>query len=233
MNSALEDLQKRFGYVFRNPKLLRRAVTHRSFASEHNERLEFLGDSVLDCVIGNALFKREDHFTEGQLSRVRSNLVCEKMLAGIARRMELADFLLMGEGEKRSGGAERPSILADAMEAIFGAVFCDGGFEAAERVILGVYHEELAALTPETLSKDPKTMLQELLQGERYARPEYFLVGSSGPAHDRTFDCGCRIPELGITTTGQAGSRRAAEQIAAKLAYDRALERIGSDRRES
>ena len=103
----------------------------------------------------------------------------------------------------------------------------------AERVILGVYHEELAALTPETLSKDPKTMLQELLQGERYARPEYFLVGSSGPAHDRTFDCGCRIPELGITTTGQAGSRRAAEQIAAKLAYDRALERIGSDRRES
>lgn len=214
----LSELEARIGYVFEDKKLLRRAVTHRSFAQEHNERLEFLGDSVLNCVIGFALFLRDRHFTEGELSRVRANLVCEKTLHEVALRLELSSFLYMGEGELKTGGARRASILADAMEAIFGAVFYEAGFEEAQKVVLRVYEPILSSLTPETFSKDPKTRLQELLQGEHLPRPVYAVVDTTGAAHQRSFTCECRIDAIGIVTTGCAGSRRAAEQEAAARA---------------
>ena len=148
---SLEALEERIGYVFQDKKLLRRAVTHRSFAQEHNERLEFLGDSVLNCVIGYALFLRDKHFNEGELSRVRANLVCEKTLHEIALKIDVSSFLYMGEGEVKTGGAHRASILADAMEAIFGAVFREAGFDTAQRVILKLYDPILTGLTPEQI----------------------------------------------------------------------------------
>lgn len=216
----LSILEQRIGYVFRDRKLLQRAVTHRSFAAEHNERLEFLGDSVLNCVIGYALFLRDTHFTEGVLSRVRANLVCEKTLAEIARRIDVSSFLRMGEGEMKTGGAHRPSITADAMEAIFGAVFKESGFEAAQKVILGLFEPILTSLTPEQLSKDAKTRLQECLQGHHLPLPHYEIVSVEGAAHAQRFTCECRIQLLDIVTTGHATSRRSAEQEAAAAALD-------------
>lgn len=224
----LSLLEERIGYVFADKKLLRRAVTHRSFAQEHNERLEFLGDSVLNCVIGYALFLRDRHFTEGELSRVRANLVCEKTLHEIAKRLELSDFLRMGEGELKTGGPRRASILADAMEAIFGAVFREAGFETAQSVVLRVYEPILTSLKPETLGKDPKTRLQELLQGAHLARPEYAILHTSGAAHERHFECECRIAALDVVTTGRATSRRAAEQEAAEAAIVEAEKRLAT-----
>lgn len=226
----LSILEERIGYRFKDRKLLRRAVTHRSYAAEHNERLEFLGDSVLNCVIGYALFLRDQHFTEGELSRVRANLVCEKTLHEIALRLDISDFLYMGEGELKTGGAHRASILADAMEAIFGAVFREAGFDEAQGVVLRVYEPILSKLTPETFSKDPKTRLQELLQGAHLPRPEYAILAATGAAHERSFECECRIEALGIATTGRASSRRAAEQAAAELAIPKAAERLNAAR---
>lgn len=217
---SYEALEERLGYVFRDKKLLRRALTHRSYACEHNERLEFLGDSVLNCVIGCDLFLRDKHFTEGVLSRVRANLVCEKMLHEIAAAVNVSEFLLLGEGEMRTGGAKRPSIMADAMEAMFGAVFLEAGFEEARRVILHVYEPILKTLTEEKLSKDPKTCLQELLQGMHHDRPVYAVIGTSGAAHARVFEAECRIDCLGIAVTGSSTSRRNAEQLAAQKALD-------------
>lgn len=219
---ALSHLEERIGYHFKDQKLLRRAVTHRSYAAQHNERLEFLGDSVLNCVIGFHLFLRDKHFTEGELSRVRANLVCEKTLYGIALRVGVTDFLLMGEGEHRSGGAKRPSTLADAMEAIFGAVFYEAGFAAAQEVILRVYEPILSDLKAETFQKDSKTVLQELLQGEGFARPEYTILSTTGAAHARHFVCECRITSWDIVTKGEGLSRRIAEQAAANLAIEQA-----------
>lgn len=216
----LDILEERIGYRFTDRKLLERAVTHRSFAAQHNERLEFLGDSVLNCVVGNALFLRDKHFTEGELSRVRANLVCEKTLAVVAQQIDVSVFLRMGEGEMKTGGAHRPSIMADAMEAIFGAVFAESGFEAAQKVILGLFDPILSSLTPEQLSKDAKTRLQEYLQGRHLPLPQYVVVNVSGAAHAQQFDCECRIPPLEIVTLGHATSRRAAEQNAAAVALD-------------
>lgn len=216
----LSILEERIGYKFADRKLLERAVTHRSFAAQHNERLEFLGDSVLNCVVGYALFLRDKHFTEGELSRVRANLVCEKTLAVIAKQVDVSSFLRMGEGEMKTGGAHRPSITADAMEAIFGAVFAESGFEAAQKVILGLFEPILTSLTPEQLSKDAKTRLQEYLQGRHLSLPQYVVVNVTGAAHAQQFDCECRIPALEITTKGHATSRRSAEQDAAAAALD-------------
>ncbi len=216
----LSILEERIGYKFADRKLLERAVTHRSFAAQHNERLEFLGDSVLNCVVGYALFLRDKHFTEGELSRVRANLVCEKTLAVIAKQVDVSSFLRMGEGEMKTGGAHRPSITADAMEAIFGAVFAESGFEAAQKVILGFFEPILTSLTPEQLSKDAKTRLQEYLQGRHLPLPQYVVVNVTGAAHAQQFDCECRIPALEITTKGHATSRRSAEQDAAAAALD-------------
>ena len=216
----LSILEERIGYKFADRKLLERAVTHRSFAAQHNERLEFLGDSVLNCVVGYALFLRDKHFTEGELSRVRANLVCEKTLAVIAKQVDVSSFLRMGEGEMKTGGAHRPSITVDAMEAIFGAVFAESGFEAAQKVILGLFEPILTSLTPEQLSKDAKTRLQEYLQGRHLPLPQYVVVNVTGAAHAQQFDCECRIPALEITTKGHATSRRSAEQDAAAAALD-------------
>ncbi|HBC68895.1 MAG TPA: ribonuclease III [Sutterella sp.] len=210
-------LEERIGYTFKDKALLNRALTHRSFAAEHNERLEFLGDSVLNCVIGHALFLRDKHFTEGVLSRARANFVCEKALDEIAAEIDIGAYLRLGQGEYRTGGASRPSILADACEAVFGAIFLDGGFEQAQRVILALYDPILSAQTmnPERLSKDDKTLLQEYLQGQHLPLPKYAVTRVSGAAHEQDFQCSCSIPKFSILEFGDGKSRRAAEQVAA------------------
>ena len=182
-------LEERIGYVFKNKALLKRALTHRSFGAEHNERLEFLGDSVLNCAVGHSLFLRDKHFNEGVLSRVRANFVCEKTLDEIARAIEISAYIRLGEGELHTGGATRPSIMADACEAVFGAIFLDSDFEQAERVILRLYDPILSAgaITPERLSKDAKTRLQEALQARHMDLPEYTIVDSEGAAHAHYF----------------------------------------------
>lgn len=212
-----EELEERIGYQFQNKALLRRALTHRSFGAEHNERLEFLGDSVLNCVIGHALFLRDRHFTEGVLSRVRANLVCEKALDEIAAQIQIGQFIRLGEGELKTGGDARPSILADACEAVFGAVFLDGGFENAQRVILRLYEPILSAkaMSNERLAKDHKTMLQEFLQARRLPVPEYRILEITGAAHCQNFRCACSVPAAGLEEQGEGKSRRAAEQEAA------------------
>jgi ribonuclease-3 len=202
--------------------LLRQALTHRSFSADHNERLEFLGDGVLNCAVALALYERFPQIPEGDLSRFRSNLVNRDTLARLARGLDLGAAIRLGEGEHKSGGAKRPSILADALEAVLGAVFIDGGFDAAYAVIEHVYAVELAAVDPAGLPKDPKTRLQELLQGRRLPVPEYAIVEVRGDAHLQTFEVVCRIPALSIVATGSGASRRAAEQTAAERAYEQA-----------
>ena len=210
-------LEERIGYRFTHKNLLERALTHRSFAAEHNERLEFLGDSVLNCVVGHALFERDTHFTEGVLSRARANFVCEKTLDEIGSRLQIGSFIRLGEGELKTGGETRPSIMADACEAVFGAVFLDGGFEAARSVILRLYEPILSAksMTPDRLAKDAKTLLQEALQGMHFPLPAYSVVSVVGAAHNQNFCCACSVAALGIEERGEGKSRRAAEQVAA------------------
>jgi ribonuclease-3 len=223
---SLLSLENKLNYTFNNKKLLSRAVTHRSYSAEHNERLEFLGDSVLNCVIGYALFEKENHFDEGSLSRVRSNLVRQEALVEVAEHLEVSDYLNLGEGELRTGGSHRPSIIADAVEAIFGAIFIDGGFEKARAVILKLYEPVLTKLTPTTMSKDPKTMLQEKLQARHHLLPVYEVIGVSGAQHDQLFEVAVRIPKFGVVETGVGKSRRQAEQAAALKALQ--TERIKS-----
>jgi ribonuclease III len=218
------------GFAFRRPELIVQALTHRSYGSVHNERLEFVGDGVLNCVIAAELFDRFPAIPEGELSRVRASLVNRDTLARLARGLALSNEILLGEGEIRSGGAARPSILADALEAIFGAVFVDGGFDAARAVILRVYAGELVDLDPAALGKDPKTRLQEWLQARRIAVPEYAVTAIDGEAHAQTFTIECRIPALGIVAAGSGSSRRAAEQAAAAEAYAAAVAAHGVDR---
>jgi ribonuclease-3 len=209
------------GYSFNEPALLRQALTHRSYGAQHNERLEFLGDSVLNCTIARALFDRFPDLPEGTLSRLRANLVKQDTLAAIAQELKLGDHLLLGEGELKSGGFRRPSILADGLESIFGAVFLDGGFDVARSVVLHLFQSKLTAIDPNASGKDPKTQLQEWLQGHRYALPDYQLAGTQGEAHDQEFIVSCVIPALKLTTEGRGKSRRAAEQEAASLALAR------------
>jgi ribonuclease-3 len=210
------------GYDFRNPDLLRQALTHRSFGAAHNERLEFVGDSLLNCVIALALFEAFPMLAEGELSRLRAHLVNRDSLFALARKLSLHEHLRLGEGELKTGGAQRPSILADALEAVFGAVFLDGGFEAARGAVLRVYDDVLHELDPLQLLKDPKTRLQEFLQGRRLPLPAYTVKEITGEAHNQTFEVACRIEPLGIEVTGTGPSRRAAEQAAAEAAYARA-----------
>jgi ribonuclease-3 len=213
------------GHAFDRPALLQQALTHRSHGSTHNERLEFVGDAVLDCVVAAVLFDRYAHLSEGELSRLRSNLVNQDTLARIAGGIGLGQVLRLGEGELRSGGAARPSILADALEAVFGAVFVDGGFDAARAAIEGVYAAELAGLDPAAEAKDPKTRLQEWLQARRLPVPEYTVVAVTGEAHLQSFEVECRVPTLGIAVAGTGSSRRAAEQSAAAQAHAQAIAR--------
>lgn len=216
---SLPSIERAFGYVFGSRDILERALTHRSFGASHNERLEFLGDSVLNCVIAHALYERFAGVREGDMSRLRANLVRQETLAEIAQRLDLGEQLRLGEGELKSGGFRRPSILADALEALFGAVFVDGGFESAKKTILRLYEPFLANLDPNS-GKDAKTALQEFLQGRRLALPQYQLRATRGDAHAQEFEVECLIPELGIAATGRGPSRRAAEQEAARRAFE-------------
>jgi len=215
-----EPLSRQLGYTFRRADLLRQALTHRSFGTPHNERLEFVGDAVLNCVVGVTLYERFTALPEGDLSRVRAGLVNRDTLARVARRLGLGPEILLGEGEQKSGGAERPSILADALEAVFGAVFLDGGFDAARGVINACYADVLRDADPAALGKDPKTLLQEWLQARRWPVPEYVVTATAGMAHAQQFTVECRIPALAIAATGEGPSRRAAEQAAAITASE-------------
>jgi ribonuclease-3 len=219
------DAALRLGYAFRSPDLLRQALTHRSFGTPNNERLEFVGDAVLNCVVGVTLFERFPTLPEGDLSRVRAGLVNQESLARVARRLGLGDDIRLGEGELRSGGTDRSSILADAMEAVFGAVFLDGGFDAARRVITTCYAEVLAQADPAALGKDAKTRLQEWLQARKMAVPDYVVASTSGEAHAQWFKVECHVPALSIVAMGDGASRRAAEQEAAQVALAEAIAR--------
>ncbi len=218
MNSDV--LCRQLGYGFNNPELLRQALTHRSFGGSNNERLEFLGDSVLNCVTATRLYHLYGKVAEGDLSRMRAHLVKESTLSDIAVTLKLGDYLLLGEGELKSGGFRRPSILADGLEAIFGAIYLDGGFAEAERVINGLYEPLVKTLDPKTLGKDPKTLLQEYLQGRKIALPLYNVISISGEAHEQRFEVECVIPSLNVRTQGAGGSRRSAEQAAAQQALE-------------
>jgi ribonuclease III len=213
------ELCKKLGYVFNQPQLLQRALTHRSFAAENSERLEFLGDSVLGCVIANHLYRSFPQLSEGELSRLRSNLVREETLAKLAQQLDLGSQLRLGEGELKSGGFRRPSILADALEALFGAVLLDSGFADAERVVLNLYVPYLKQVDVQTLGKDAKTLLQEYLQGRKIPLPTYSVVDMTGEAHEQSFQVECVIPSLKISSRGTGTSRRNAEQQAAQAAY--------------
>jgi ribonuclease-3 len=213
-------LQTRLGHTFRDAALLQQALTHRSHSSLHNERFEFLGDSVLNCVVAALLFDRYAKVDEGDLSRLRANLVKQQSLYEIAQRLELSQFLRLGEGELKSGGFRRPSILADTLEALFGAIFLDAGFEAARKVIRSLYIPILDTVDPKTLGKDAKTLLQEFLQGKKNALPQYNVVATHGAAHNQEFEIECLVPKLDIQVFGTGGSRRAGEQAAAKVALE-------------
>nr|WP_315467267.1 ribonuclease III [uncultured Undibacterium sp.] len=221
MNEQL--LQKRLGHQFNDVALLQQALTHRSHSVSHNERLEFLGDSILNCVVASILFDTFESIDEGDLSRVRANLVKQQSLFEIAQKMELSQFLRLGEGELKSGGFRRPSILADTLEALFGAIYLDAGFEAARRVIRSLYEPILVSVDPTTLGKDAKTLLQEFLQSKKIALPQYNVVATHGAAHNQEFEIECLVPKLEIQVFGTGGSRRAGEQAAAKLALETAV----------
>jgi ribonuclease-3 len=212
-------LCQQLGYQFARPQLLQRALTHRSFCAVHNERLEFLGDSVLNCVIAKYLYQTYVDLAEGDLSRLRSNLVNQQTLAILAQQLNLGEQLLLGEGEHKSAGFRRPSILADGMEAIFGAVLLDADFAAAEKVVLGLYVPYIAQTDLQSLGKDAKTLLQEHLQGRKLALPQYKVIEIKGEAHAQTFVVTCEVAQLGLSTQGEGASRRIAEQIAAEHAY--------------
>lgn len=215
MNTAFSQLLNRLGYEFRNPDLLDAALTHRSAASSHNERLEFLGDSVLNFVIASEVFRRRPEDPEGDLSRLRAYLVNRAQLASVAGELALGDCLRLGSGEMKSGGHRRDSILADALEAVFGAIYMDGGFTAVEAVIKGIYRSRLDNLPDNESLKDPKTRLQEALQGAQRPLPHYEVEHVAGKAHAQTFRVVCRVDEGLLTTTGSGSSRRRAEQAAA------------------
>lgn len=215
-----QRLQQALGYTFIRPDLLVQALTHRSYGAVNNERLEFLGDSVLNCSVARALYDAFPDLPEGSLSRLRANLVRQETLAGIAVALKLGDSLRLGEGELKSGGFRRPSILADALESLFGAIFLDAGFDAAQRVVRHLYDPLVAKIDPRASGKDPKTQLQELLQARRLPLPEYRLVDTRGEAHDQSFIVDCVLTKPELTTRGVGKSRRAAEQEAARLACE-------------
>ncbi|HZV99499.1 MAG TPA: ribonuclease III [Methylophilaceae bacterium] len=213
-------LARLIAYDFKNASLLTQALTHRSYSGVNNERLEFLGDGVLNFIIANQLYQRYPKLPEGDLSRLRAHLVKEQTLSEIARGLNLGEELKLGEGELKSGGWRRPSVLADALEALIGAAFIDGGFAAADAFVARLYQPLLDQLDPKTIAKDPKSLLQEYLQGRKMELPEYAVFATEGEAHCQTFKVECHIPKLNIRTYGEGSSRRAAEQQAAQLAYD-------------
>ena len=219
--SAL-SIAHQLGHSFSDPLLLRTALTHRSFGVPNNERLEFLGDGILDCAIAAALFHRFPDLPEGDLSRLRANLVNQDALHQLALSLNIGDALRLGEGELKSGGALRPSILADALEALFGAIYLDAGFLVAQAVIDKLYSPLLANLKPGEFQKDVKTRLQEWLQGRKKSLPRYQLLEATGAAHEQRFEVSCEIESPALRTVGHGSSRRIAEQVAA----DKALKEL-------
>lgn len=216
-------LERLIDYQFKNQSLLQQALTHRSHSSQNNERLEFLGDGVLNFIVAHQLYQRFPKLSEGDLSRMRAQLVKEPTLGEIAVSLNLGDHLRLGEGELKSGGWRRPSVLADALEAIVGAAYLDGGFEAAEQMVIRLFAPLLEKLDPKAIGKDPKSLLQEHLQGWKMDLPEYKVLATEGEAHCQTFRVECHIGKLNITTSGEGTSRRAAEQQAAELAYKKVM----------
>lgn len=216
LSAPLLALQERLQHRFDQPGLLELALTHRSFSATHNERLEFLGDTVLNLSISQVLYRTLPNMTEGELSRIRANLVRQETLHQLALDLGLVGMLRLGEGELRSGGTRRASILADAIEALIGAVFLDAGFTAADALVRRLYDE--VEINPEmkASAKDPKTELQEWLQGRRMKLPLYRVVDTQGAAHQQIFEIECEVPELELKHRGQGGSRRAGEQAAAQ-----------------
>lgn len=211
----LQALQARLQHHFANPALLQRAITHRSFSADHNERLEFLGDSVLNLAVSSLLYQHLSNQPEGDLSRVRANLVREGTLHQLALQLQLPNVLRLGEGESRSGGQQRPSILADALEALIGAVYLDAGYTVAEALVHRLFANVEINPQMQAAAKDAKTALQEWLQGRKMKLPQYTVVATAGAAHQQTFEVECHIAELELTERGSGASRRAAEQAAA------------------
>lgn len=220
MTTALET---RLHYVFRDRRLFERALTHRSFGAHHYERLEFLGDSVLNLAAAAMLYHHAARQDEGQLSRLRAALVRAETLAEVARGIDLGHFLRLGEGELQSGGAQRESILADALEALLGAIYLESGFEAAQEVTRRLFAPLIDALEADVVRKDAKTQLQEFLQGQRLPLPTYTVLDVQGAAHRQRFRVECAVPALGLKVEGEGDSRRRAEQDAAS----RMIARIG------
>jgi len=215
-STPVEQLQERLGYTFRQQDLLHRALTHRSFGSTHNERLEFLGDAVLNLAVSALLYDRFAGSDEGDLTRVRAHLVREDSLYKVALGLKLPGALRLSEGEARGGGAQRPSILADAMEALIGATYLDGGYQAAHDLVKALFGEVIATTGLDNWRKDAKTELQEWLQGRRIPVPAYRIVETRGQAHAQTFEVECAVPSLKLSALGVGRSRRAAEQEAAR-----------------
>jgi len=218
-------LETRLGYTFRDRHLFSRALTHRSFGADHNERLEFLGDSVLNLCAAALLYQQAARQDEGQLSRLRAALVRAETLAEVARAIDLGRFLRLGEGEQHSGGAQRESILADALEALLGAIYLEAGFEVALQVMRRLFAALLDTLDADVVRKDAKTQLQELLQGQRLALPSYTVREVRGAAHQQKFQVECAVPALGLSVLGEGGSRRRAEQDAAARMIERLAQR--------
>ena len=220
MIDKLKRLERKIGHTFVDEDLLKRAITHRSAGSRHNERLEFLGDSILSLVIAEALFHRFPDVSEGDMSRMRATLVREKTLAELAREFDLGEYLILGPGELKSGGFRRESILADTVEALIGAIFLDVGIEQSRTLLLQWYASRLDEIRPGADQKDPKTRLQELLQGKRKPLPSYAVVKVKGEAHNQEFTVQCEIEGVDVTVVGVGSSRRKAEQAAAEKALE-------------
>ncbi len=213
-------------YTFKEPKLFKQALTHRSFSSTHNERLEFIGDGILNSLIALALYQTFPKLPEGDLSRLRASLVRQEALASIATELNLGDFIWLGEGELKSGGHRRPSILADALEAILGSIWLDGGFDAVQAVVKQLFASRIAAIDPLLGAKDAKTSLQEWLQARRYELPAYTILRQDGESPDQIFEVSCCVVEAKLLTKGVATSRRAAEQLAAETALTILMEQF-------
>lgn len=220
----LEQLEKVIGYQFQQRELLKQALTHRSAHANHNERLEFLGDSILGVVIAEALFQRFPSVAEGDLSRMRAAIVCGRSLAKLGRKKEVGDYLWLGQGELKSGGYRRESILADAMEAIIGAVYLDSDMATVKTMVLQWFTEQLQTIKPGANQKDPKTRLQEWLQARQRPLPEYDVVATQGQAHNQQFTVTCQVAGIDTPLRGSGTSRRKAEQAAATAALEKLQE---------
>ena len=217
----MHTLEQRLGYTFKNKDMLKRALTHRSFCSEHNERLEFLGDSVLGLTMSSMLYEHFSMLNEGELSRLRAHLVKQDALYQVAFKLDLPSCMRLGEGEARSGGAKRPSILADALEAVFGAIFLEAGFEEALQVVRRLFKDLLMQPDLRLGAKDAKTALQEWLQAKKLPLPAYKITETKGHAHQQQFFVNCSIAHFSISEDGQGTSRRAAEQKAAQAVLEK------------